>query len=317
MLNYVSIKNFAKDNDLTVLVGEEYLDNKRIYVSDISRPGLELTGYFDYYPHERIQLFGMTEISFANQLTPDERLNVFTKMCTESTPVFLISRDLTPPKELIEAAEKNKMPVLISKLPTTRLSSVITDYLDYKLAERQSIHGVLVDIYGTGILLTGNSGIGKSETALELVQRGHRLIADDRVDVFQQDEKTIVGEAPSILKHLLEIRGIGIVDVMNLFGVGAVRQSTPISLIVNLENWDPKASYDRLGSADDYQTIFDVDVPKMTIPVKVGRNLSIIIEVAAMNFRAKNLGFDATKVFENQLTELIEQNKQDNQGDVN
>lgn len=308
MADSVSIEKLATDLKLQVYFGEKNLKNKVVTLSDISRPGLELTGYFNYYPHERIQLFGRTEVSFTKNMTPEERLMIMRRMAAEDTPCFLVSRGLEPPKEMLQAAEEAGMPVLGSALPTTRLSSLITDYLEGQLAERRSMHGVLVDIYGLGVLITGDSGVGKSETALELVKRGHRLIADDRVDVYQQDEQTVVGEAPAILRHLLEIRGIGIIDVMNLFGAGAVRAETSISLIVNLQNWAQDKKYDRLGSDTEEQLIFDVPVPKITVPVKVGRNLAIIIEVAAMNFRAKTMGYDATKTFEANLGKLIESN---------
>ncbi len=184
----------------------------------------------------------------------------------------------------------------------------MTDYLSGRLAQRKSLHGVLVDIYGLGVLITGDSGVGKSETALDLIKRGHRLIADDRVEVHQQDEQTLIGEAPRILRHLLEIRGVGIIDVMNLFGAGAVRAKTDISLIIHLENWEKDKQFDRLGNGEQRVTIFDVEIPKISIPVKVGRNLAIIIEAAAMNYRAKTMGYDATKAFERNLNELISEN---------
>lgn len=184
----------------------------------------------------------------------------------------------------------------------------MTNYLEDKLAERKSLHGVLVDVYGLGILITGDSGIGKSETALELVKRGHRLIADDRVEVYQQDEQTLVGTAPAILRHLLEIRGIGIIDVMTLFGAGAVRSQTQVALIIHLANYTKEAKFDRLGNGTQHVHIFDVDVPKITIPVKTGRNLAIIIEAAAMNFRAQSMGYDATETFDRNLNNLIKVN---------
>jgi HPr kinase/phosphorylase len=186
----------------------------------------------------------------------------------------------------------------------------MTNYLEDKLAERKSIHGVLVDVYGLGILITGDSGIGKSETALELVKRGHRLIADDRVEVYQQNEQTLVGTAPAILRHLLEIRGIGIIDVMTLFGTGAVRSQTTVSLIIHLANYTKEAKFDRLGNGTENVHIFDVDVPKITIPVRTGRNLAIIIEAAAMNFRAQSMGYDATETFDRNLNNLIKVNSQ-------
>lgn len=311
MADSVSMERLVTDLKLQVYSGEAHLKEKTVTLSDISRPGLELTGYFNYYPYERIQLFGMTEVSFTQNMTVEERLMIMRRMASENTPCFLISRSLEPPKEMLQAAEESGIPVLGSNLSTTRLSSLVTDYLDGQLAERRSMHGVLVDIYGLGVLITGDSGVGKSETALELVKRGHRLIADDRVDVYQQDERTVVGEAPMILRHLLEIRGIGIIDVMNLFGAGAVRADTSISLIVHLQNWSQDKKYDRLGSDTEEQMIFDVPVPKITVPVKVGRNLAIIIEVAAMNFRAKSMGYDATKTFEANLGKLIESNSDD------
>ncbi|PWG53406.1 HPr kinase/phosphorylase [Ligilactobacillus salivarius] len=309
-MNSVSVANLVEAINLTVYSGEEYLEEKQITTSDIYRPGLELTGYFEYYPEERIQLFGMTEVSYAHQLTEKDLQDVAEKLCASKTPCLVIARDLKVPAELEKSAKANNIPILLSSLPTTRLSSKMTDYLEGKLAERRAMHGVLVDIYGLGVLITGDSGVGKSETALELIKRGHRLIADDRVEVWQQDEQTVVGEAPQILRHLLEIRGIGIIDVMNLFGAGAVRQDTDISLIVHLENWSKDKQFDRLGSGEQSQQIFDVSVPKITIPVKIGRNLAIIIEAAAMNFRAKTMGYDATKAFERNLNNLIKENSE-------
>jgi len=309
MTNFVTVSQMVKDNELKVYNGEDLLEKKKVTTSDISRPGIELTGYFDYYPSERIQLFGQTESAYSRSMTANNRYKVMLELCREDTPALLISRNIQPSKELLKAANEHDVPVIGSELPTTRLSSMITEYLDEKLAPRESIHGVLVDVYGIGILLTGHSGIGKSETALELVKRGHRLIADDRVDVYQRDEKTIVGEAPKILNHLLEIRGIGIIDVMNLFGAGAVRSQSEIQLIINLENWSADKNYDRIGTLEDKRTFFDVDVPQITVPVKVGRNISIIIEVAAMNYRANKMGYDAKKKFEDNLGLLIKENE--------
>ncbi|KRL38874.1 HPr kinase phosphorylase [Liquorilactobacillus uvarum DSM 19971] len=309
MSNDVNVESLAKAAGMSVYTGATILNQKVITTSDISRPGLELTGYFDYYPAERIQLLGMTEISYARKMTMESRTKVMQKLCEDPiTPCFVISRYLPVPEELEVAAKENGIPVLRSKLSTTRVLSKMTDFLESQLAERKSMHGVLVDIYGLGVLITGDSGVGKSETALDLIKRGHRLIADDRVEVYQKDEQTIVGEAPKILNHLLEIRGIGIIDVMNLFGAGAVRAETDISLIVHLENWSPDKQFDRLGSGEQKVRLFDVDIPKITIPVKIGRNLAIIIEAAAMNYRARTMGYDATEAFENNLNSLIKNN---------
>lgn len=298
-------------DDIRVVTGEDNLD-REISISDLSRPALELTGYFSFYPQDRIQLLGKTELSFAAKMTSDERYIVFKRMCQAETPAFLISRNQEPPKELLKASEEKGIPVLLSKRSTTRLSSNVTNFLEERLAERISQHGVLVDIYGMGVLIIGDSGIGKSETALELIQRGHRLVADDRVELYMMDERRIIGEPPEILRNLIEIRGIGVIDVVNLFGVGSIRLQKTVDLVINLENWDRNKQYDRLGHNLDKMRIFNVDIPKLSIPVRVGRNLSIIIEIATMNIRAKEMGYDATKTFENNLNKLIEKNSQNN-----
>src|SRR5699024_1929830 len=261
--------------------------DREITTGDVSRPGLELTGYFNFYSHDRLQLFGNKEITFAQKMMPEERLMVLRKMCSEDTPAFIVSRGLEIPEEMIQACEEKEIAVLSSKISTSRLLGEISSYLDGRLAPRTNVHGVLVEVYGLGVLIQGDSGIGKSETALELIKRGHRLIADDRVDVYRQDDLTLVGEAPKILQHLIEIRGIGIIDVLNLFGASAVRGSMQVQLGIYLETWEKDKRYDRLGTSDEMVDIADVSVPQIKIPVKTGRNVAIIIEVAAMNFRAK------------------------------
>lgn len=308
MSETVKIRQLVEKLSLeTVFATEEALD-KEITTGDISRPGLELTGYFSYYSHDRLQLFGNKEMTFAERMIPEERLLVMRRMCSDDTPAFIISRGLDVPDEMIQAAKEKNLAILRSPISTSRLLGEISSFLDDQLATRTSVHGVLVDVYGLGVLIQGDSGIGKSETALELIQRGHRLIADDRVDVHQQDELTLIGEPPKILQHLIEIRGIGIIDVMNLFGASAVRGSMQVQLVVYLEAWAKDKQYDRLGSDDAVIEIGNVDVPQIRIPVKTGRNVAIIIEVAAMNFRAKSMGYDATQEFENRLTQLIEEN---------
>lgn len=309
MTKAVTIQEIADKLHLTPLYGQEYM-NREITTSDISRPGLELAGYFNFYPAERIQLLGRTELSFAKQMTPEARLKTMRKLCTDETPCFIVSRKLTPPDELITATEEAKIPILQANSKTTHVSSSVTNYLESRLAERMSMHGVLVDVFGIGLLITGESGVGKSETALELVQKGHRLVADDRVELYQHDELTLVGEAPEILNNLIEIRGIGIVDVMTLFGAGAILDSKQVDLLVHLENWTPDKQYDRLGGMQETADVMGVTLPKIRIPVKTGRNVSIILEVAAMNYRAKKMGFDATKTFEKRLDKLIAENSE-------
>lgn len=308
MSETVKVIDLVNALQLEIITGDEEALQREIKISDISRPGLELTGYFTYYSYNRIQLFGSKEITFAQRMLPEERLMVMRRMCAPEIPAFIISRGLEVPKELIQAGDEAGIPVLRSSVSTSRLLGQLSSFLDSKLAVRESVHGVLVDVYGLGVLIQGSSGIGKSETALELIKRGHRLIADDRVDVYKQDDLTLIGEPPKILEHLIEIRGIGIIDVMDLFGASAVRGSMQVQLAVYLEAWEKDKKYDRLGSENATVEIGDVAIPQIRIPVKTGRNVAIIIEVAAMNFRAKTMGFDATKKFEERLSLLIAEN---------
>jgi len=308
MSEIVKVIDLVNALQLEIITGNEEALQREIKISDISRPGLELTGYFTYYSYNRIQLFGSKEITFAQRMLPEERLMVMRRMCAPEIPAFVVSRGLEVPKELIQAGDEVGIPVLRSSVSTSRLLGQLSSFLDSKLAVRESVHGVLVDVYGLGVLIQGSSGIGKSETALELIKRGHRLIADDRVDVYKQDDLTLIGEPPKILEHLIEIRGIGIIDVMNLFGASAVRGSMQVQLAVYLEAWEKDKKYDRLGSDNETVEIGDVAIPQIRIPVKTGRNVAIIIEVAAMNFRARTMGYDATKKFEERLSLLIAEN---------
>ena len=289
--------------------GDKVLLEKEIKTSDISRPGLEMTGYFDFYTPERIQLIGMKEWSYLMKMSSHNRHQVLLKMFQPETPVVIIARNLEIPKEMIDAADEKQVAILRSKASTSRLSGEISSYLDSRLAERTSVHGVLMDIYGMGVLIQGDSGIGKSETGLELVKRGHRLVADDRVDIYAKDEVTLWGEPAEILRHLLEIRGVGIIDVMSLYGASAVKDSSQVQIAVYLENYDTQKTFDRLGNDTEELEVAGVRIPRIRIPVKTGRNISVVIEAAAMNYRAKQMGYDATKIFEERLTDLISRNE--------
>ncbi|AKP80046.1 MULTISPECIES: HPr(Ser) kinase/phosphatase [Priestia] len=302
----VRTKDIIEKFKLELISGEEGID-RPISTSDISRPGIEMAGYFTYYPAERIQLLGKTELSFFKQLDEEQKKVRMEKMCTDITPAIIVSREMDVPKELIEASERESVPVLRSSFKTTRLSSHLTNFLESRLAPTTALHGVLVDIYGIGVLIMGKSGVGKSETALELVKRGHRLVADDCVEIRQEDQDTLVGNAPGLIEHLLEIRGLGIINVMTLFGAGAVRSYKRISLVIQLETWDQQKHYDRLGLEEDKMKIIDTDVTKITLPVRPGRNLAVIIEVAAMNFRLKRMGINAAEQFSARLTDVIEE----------
>ncbi|ADV94311.1 HPr(Ser) kinase/phosphatase [Bacillus subtilis] len=306
----VRTKDVMEQFNLELISGEEGI-NRPITMSDLSRPGIEIAGYFTYYPRERVQLLGKTELSFFEQLPEEEKKQRMDSLCTDVTPAIILSRDMPIPQELIDASEKNGVPVLRSPLKTTRLSSRLTNFLESRLAPTTAIHGVLVDIYGVGVLITGKSGVGKSETALELVKRGHRLVADDCVEIRQEDQDTLVGNAPELIEHLLEIRGLGIINVMTLFGAGAVRSNKRITIVMNLELWEQGKQYDRLGLEEETMKIIDTEITKLTIPVRPGRNLAVIIEVAAMNFRLKRMGLNAAEQFTNKLADVIEDGEQE------
>ena len=305
----VKVKALLKISRLSQEYGDNVLLEKEIKTSDISRPGLEMTGYFDFYTPERIQLIGMKEWSYLMKMSSHNRHQVLLKMFQPETPVIIIARNLEIPEEMIRAADEKQIAILRSKTSTSRLSGEISSYLDSRLAERTSVHGVLMDIYGMGVLIQGDSGIGKSETGLELVKRGHRLVADDRVDIYAKDEMTLWGEPAEILRHLLEIRGVGIIDVMSLYGASAVKDSSQVQIAVYLENYDTQKTFDRLGNDTEELEVAGVRIPRIRIPVKTGRNISVVIEAAAMNYRAKQMGYDATKIFEERLTDLISRNE--------
>lgn len=304
----VTVKMLAEKVKLKVIYGTPDLLDKPITTSDISRPGLEMTGYFDYYTSERVQLIGMKEWSYMMTMASHNRYAVLCNMFRPETPAIVVARDLEIPTEMLQAAEEEGVVILQSRMPTSRLSGEMSWYLDSCLAERTSIHGVLMDIYGMGVLIQGDSGIGKSETGLELVKRGHRLVADDRVDVYAKDEETLWGEPAEILRHLLEIRGVGIIDIMSLYGASAVKDSSQVQLAVYLEPFAPEAVFDRLGNGNEEVEFAGVKIPRVRIPVKTGRNVSVVIEAAAMNYRAKQMGFDATNTFEERLSDLIARN---------
>ena len=305
----VLVRDVIEKLRLDIVYGEGELLEKEINTADIMRPGLEMTGYFDYYTPERIQLLGMKEWSYLVAMPAQNRYQVLKKMFLPETPAVIVARGLVVPEEMLRAARECKIAILTSRTATSRLSGELSSYLDSRLAKRTSVHGVLMDIYGMGVLIQGDSGIGKSETGLELVKRGHRLVADDRVDIYSKDEMTLWGEPAEILKHLLEIHGVRIIDIMSLYGASAVKDSSQVQLAVYLENYDTHKTFDRLGNNAEELEVSGVTIPRIRIPVKTGRNISVVIEAAAMNYRAKEMGFDATRLFEERLTNLIAQNE--------
>lgn len=300
----VTSREVMEKFNLTLVSGEEGI-GRRIVTSDISRPGLEMAGYFTHYPANRVQLIGRTELSFFEMLPKEVREERMLKLCSQDTPAIVVSRGLDVPKELIDASNENNVPVFLTTMKTTSFSSRLTNFLESKLAPSIAMHGVLVDVYGIGVLICGKSGVGKSETALELIKKGHRLVADDCVEIRQEQDDVLIGSPPPLLEHLLEIRGIGIIDIMTLFGASAVRPYKRITLIIELENWDPHKTYDRLGLDEEKMRIIDTDITKLTVPVQPGRNVSVIIEVAAMNYRLKRLGVNAAEEFSRRLDATI------------
>ena len=267
-----------------------------------------MAGYFSHYASDRIQLLGTTELSFYNLLPDEEKKGRMRKLCRPETPAIIVTRGLEPPEELIQASHETHTPIIVAKDATTSLMSRLTTFLEHELAKTTSLHGVLVDVYGVGVLITGDSGIGKSETALELVKRGHRLVADDNVEIKEITKDELVGKPPKLIEHLLEIRGLGIINVMTLFGAGSILTEKQIRLNINLENWNKNKLYDRVGLNEETLKILDTEITKKTIPVRPGRNVAVIIEVAAMNYRLNIMGINTAVEFNERLNEEIVRN---------
>ena len=292
---------------LEVLFGPEGYREKEITTEDVNRPGLQLTGFFDYFDEKRMQMIGLVETSYLERLTSQERRERFDMLMGYHVPALILARNLEPFAECLEMARKHNCVLLRTEENTANIMSMMIAYLRMALSPCITRHGVLVEVYGEGVLIMGESGVGKSETAIELVKRGHRLIADDAVEIKRINTHTLIGTAPELIRHYIELRGIGVVDVQRLFGMSAVKKDQEIDLVINLEQWKDGAQYDRLGLDDRFTTLLDVELPVMTIPVKPGRNLAIIVEVAAMNNRQKKMGYNAAQAFNDQINAHFEQ----------
>ncbi len=303
MKTKLKIDDLVRDLNLNIIYRGD-VDTIEINTSDLNRPGLQMAGFFEYFAVNRLQLFGMVEMTYLQNLDPELKRERLDKYFASQMPCVLIGRNLTPPAEMIEAAKKYNTPILMSGLTTTKLSHKTTVYLDKVLAPSISRHAGLMDIYGVGILLMGDSGVGKSETALELVKRGHRLVADDVVEIIRLSDNQLIGQSPEVIRHMMEIRGLGIIDVRTLYGIGAVLVEKSIELAVNLELGDPM-NIDRLGLSSEYITLLGVKIPIITVPVRPGRNLAIIIEVAAMNYRLKCMGQITAEQLDSKLLSII------------
>ncbi|MEI7904040.1 MAG: HPr(Ser) kinase/phosphatase [Candidatus Firestonebacteria bacterium] len=300
----LTIKDFIAEQGkalkLTVAAGRGGLGNV-VGVTDVNRCGLALTGYFDFFPSERIQVLGKTEVNYLEKLPAAERRKVISRLFRYRIPVIFICRGVKLYKEIVEYGNKRNIPVILTPMYTTRFISEATNFLEERLAEKITMHGVMVDIYGVGVVITGKSGTGKSECALELIKRGHRLVADDIVEVIKTSENRLIGSPQKLLTYFLEVRGLGIVNVKDLFGVGATRDKKRVEMAVHLEEWDNKKHYDRTGLSDNTAEILGVKIPKIIIPVKPGRNIAIIMEVAAMQERLKKMGYSSAAEFENNI----------------
>lgn len=302
----VPLSSIIKEFKLEVLSQSSQFDKTKIQVTSINRPGLQLMGYYDYFDEKRVQLLGKAEYSYMRTMTADQRFTFFDSLFSRGIPALIIARDLEIFPECYRAAERQDCTVLRTNQVTGEFMSDLTAALRSHLAPRITRHGVLMEVYGEGVLLMGESGVGKSETAVELVKRGHRLVADDAVEIRHIGTR-LVGSAPELIRHYIELRGIGVVDIQQLFGMSAVREDQDINLVVNLEQWNDQVFYDRLGTNEEFTTILDMKIPAITIPIKPGRNLAIIVEVAAMNNRHKRMGYNAAQEFAKQLDAHFEQ----------
>ena len=304
----VPLKTLVNQFKLEIAYASTDYESIRITVEDVARPGLQLAGFFDHYEPMRLQVMGNVEMSYVTKLDPAGRSAIYDRLFSYKFPAMLIARGIAPHEEMLAMAKKHNITILRSPQPTSAIVSSIITYLKSELAPRVTRHGVLVEVYGEGILLTGDSGIGKSEAAVELLKRGHRLIADDAVEIHKVAANSLVGTAPELIRNYIELRGIGIINVAKLYGMGAVKLDNEINLVVNIVHWNTQEAYDRLGQEDQFTEILGVQVPMYTIPITPGRNLAVILEVAAMNNRQKKMGYNAALEFTEQINRHFDEN---------
>lgn len=298
----LTIKKFIRDLGLEIV--NQWKDKDiLISTSEVNRPGLQLAGYFEHFGYERVQIIGKVEATFFSKLCSEQKKERAETLMSYDIPCLIITRGMKVCEELMTAAQKYNRPVFRTEMSTTKFSSRLINYLEDELAPTTTLHGVLVDVNGIGLFIRGESGIGKSETALELVKRGHRLVADDAVEIKKKDNNNLEGTAPELIKYYLEIRGVGILDIARLYGMGAVRDKKVIDIIVQLEEWNTQTSYDRLGIEEQFSEILGVKVSKIVIPLRPGRNLAVILEAAARNHRQKDMGYNAAIELENRILE--------------
>lgn len=296
LIEKMSLKNLTPDLDLT---------QSEIQVPDINRPALQLTGYFDHFDSDRVQIMGYVEYTYLETLSDEKKKEMYTQLLSYGIPCIVYCRNLEPDETFLQMANEMKVPIFQSSKQTSAFTAEVIRWLNVELAPCISIHGVLVDVYGVGVLIMGESGIGKSEAALELINRGHRLVTDDVVEIRKVSDDTLVGKAPDITRHFIELRGIGIVDVKSLFGVQSVRETQTIDLVINMEEWDKNREYDRLGLKEESTEFLGNKVVCHSIPIRPGRNLAIIVESAAVNHRQKQMGYNAAEELYRRVQESL------------
>lgn len=297
----VSLQKIIDEYQLEVIHTHKKPEEILISENDVNRPGLQLMGFYEYFNPERIQIIGKMEFAYLSTIDEKTRRERLQLLFAQRLPALIITRELPYFAEMLELAKEYEVPLLRSKESTSNFMSGLIAFLNLNLAPRVTRHGVLIEIYGEGVFITGESGVGKSETAIELVKRGHRLVADDAVEIRKVSNISLVGSSPDNIRHFLELRGIGIINARRLFGIGAVKMTEKLDLVVELEQWDSEKVYDRMGVDTEYVSLLGVKIPSLTIPVKPGRNLAVILEVAAMNNRQKKMGYNAAAELLNRL----------------
>ena len=307
-----SLKNMVETFNMEILHKGRDFDNTVVTISDVNRPALQLVGFYDYFDDKRLQILGRGEMQFLERMTEAERTRVFNKLLSYPFPAMIVARDMEAPSELVQMANKHDRTLLRSAESTVDVTSKLIDYLNRAMAPQIARHGVLMNIYGQGVLILGDSGIGKSETAIELLKRGHRLAADDTVEI-RRISNSLFGTAPEIIRHYIEIRGVGVIDVQQLFGMGAVQFDTEIDLVIQLEQWVDGKFYDRLGLGEEKYEMLGVELPIVTIPVRPGRNLAGIVEIATMKNRQMKYGYNAARdfvtQFDSKMDAMIKENR--------
>ena len=306
----VTLTEMVQKMNLKNLTPNVELVGKEVNIPDVNRPALQLAGFFEYFDSDRVQIIGYVEYTYLQTLTEERKTEIYEKMLKRKVPCVVFSRSLPPEESFLRIAQERDVPVFSTEKKTSSFMSELIRWLNVKLAPCISIHGVLVDVYGVGVLIMGESGIGKSEAALELIKRGHRLVTDDVVEIRKVSDETLVGSAPDITKHFIELRGIGIVDVKSMFGVQSVRETQNIDLVITLEDWSRDKEYDRLGLEEEYTEFLGNKVVCHSIPIRPGRNLAIIVESAAVNHRQKQMGYNAAQELYKRVQEnLAKRNK--------